>query len=94
MTCELLEVRCCCRPEKLLGWLPVPGLAFPGQSITFLVMPRPVFGRPTALAAFAAERLELPVALYRADDGTRRALKSEDTPIETLRLIPGFVENR
>lgn len=36
----------------------------------------------------------LPVAEIRLPGGVSRpALKSEETPIETLRLIPGFVEN-
>jgi hypothetical protein len=36
----------------------------------------------------------LPIAIFRAEDGREyAALKSEETPIETLRLMPGFVEN-
>src|SRR5687768_10097805 len=38
---ELIEVRCCCSPLKLLGWLPLPQSAdgVPGETVTFRVQP-------------------------------------------------------
>lgn len=91
----LIEVRCCCQPHKVLGWLPVYGehalerlgtiryLQQPGSHVEWLQSQRTV--------------LELPVALI----GQRcygvwlmwPALKGEETPIEELRKVRSFVEN-
>lgn len=97
-----IEVRCCCQPQKLLGWLPVPDTVQGGDIIAFTVRraswelaslnAQPVFFTPDIIA--------LPVAIFGEPaldaDGPRivkrLALKSEETPLERLRLIPGFRE--
>lgn len=98
-----IEVRCCCVPKKLLGWLEAPEeLVFEGSVLSFRIPPRcfqPV-GQP--LVFERAIDVRLPVAMFEAGylgqllsgGGERHlALKSEETPIELLRRVPGFVEN-
>jgi len=98
-----LEVRCCCQPQKLLGWLPAPDDVQIGQVIRFQVRPaRWVFARkssvPDATPQYEpVDTIALPVASLGAgylngEPITRLAFKSEETPIERLRLIPGFAE--
>lgn len=90
-----LEVRCCCDPSKLLGYLQVPArLAYTGAKIGIPVLegllleagqePRAQYGR-----------IDLEVGRVCAE-GERGeghlAVKSNDTSIEALRKIPGFEE--
>lgn len=43
----------------------------------------------------AYRSLELPIETIHLADGTERAaIKAEETPIEILRMIPGFIEKR
>lgn len=81
-----MEVRCCCVPKKLLGWVDIK------HKGSNTIMWPPAFsideaGEPRCI--------ELEVALFNPGDGTEpyHALKSGELPIETLRLIPGFKEN-
>jgi hypothetical protein len=96
-----LEVRCCCQPTKRLGWLPVPDDVHDGQIMRFAVSPArwmlaSIGGIPQRVAA---DIIELPVARFGTMDLsgvaiTKLALKSEETPIERLRLIRDFEEAR
>lgn len=82
----MIEVRCCCRPQKLLGWVPV---AYTSNGVARM--------RLSSSDAI----LELPVQAYHSPDTrsetftfiTRLAVKSEETPLEVLRLVRGFEEN-
>lgn len=100
MSLRRVEVRCCCQPKRLLGWLPVDELKiWEGSKVRFLVAPARTFRELGAapISELAVSTLELPIltaCLPDADGGRRLALKSEETPIETLRRIPGFVEAR
>jgi hypothetical protein len=89
-----IEVRCCCRPENVLGWLPVAEDVRAGELVSFVAShARWVLPSPTAAPRFEpADRITLTVALYQ--DGNRRgvALRSEDTPIARLRQIRCFRE--
>lgn len=90
-----MEVRCCCQPQKLLGWLPVPHPSpCRGMQVTFLVGRGAHYewraGEPVFLAA---QTVTLPIEQIVMPGDQHLALKSEETPIETLRQIPGFVEN-
>ncbi len=105
----ILEVRCCCRPEKLLGWLPVSDDVDvkEGVAVTFIIRPAhvrlldsAVFGPldgPLGVEHVPAEGVTLAIATYSAAPSGeweyRLAFKSEDTPLETLRRIPGFHEH-
>lgn len=101
----LLDVRCCCQPQKLLGWLPAPE---GGRSRRFVLRsPYPSGQRWTD---GAEEPTAIPINEVRLDvceffdapkngDGSRppwrdtqEAYKAEGVPLETLRLIPGFIE--
>jgi len=87
-----LEVRCCCQPRKLLGWLDVPErLAKAGTVIRFVVDE----GLRDQNGAPHYSQLALPVEWYRLSwaANAQLALKSEETPIEVLRRIGGFTEN-
>jgi len=98
------EVRCCCTPKKLLGWLDVPDeLLFEGNTISFRIPPRCYQPIGAALVFERAINVRLPVAMFRAGmplefaygiPDQHLALKSEETPIDLLRRVPGFVENQ
>ena len=98
-----MEVRCCCTPNKLLGTLPVPDAAGPGARIVYQVMkPRvrvpdpgaaPEGRRPPQIAFEVtrwAERRFGRDGCVNSTEGV--ALKHENVTLETLRLIPGFIE--
>ena len=81
-----MEVRCCCDAGKLLGTVPVSREYKPGDHVNFLyqVTPQPLM-------------LTLPVGQCFVQESPnvsrqKAAIKSMDTPIETLRKIPGFEE--
>jgi len=97
-----LEVRCCCQPRKLLGWLPVPiGVQpGPGVEVMFTVeQPRVEleglrFDERVRVRHIPGRRVTLPMAEWREGSEPRRlAFKSEETPVEDLRRIPGFSEH-
>jgi hypothetical protein len=106
-----LEVRCCCQPRKLLGWLPVPRgvVVAPGVTVAFVVerarlvrarVPRGRYGFPLEgterlddYTHIDARKVTLPIARWNHGRLTGLAYKSDDTPIEDLRQIEGFVEN-
>lgn len=79
----IMEVRCCCLPEKLLGHLDVaPGL----QRVRY-----PLLTSYNIHMDF--EVIELEVCEFVGDNGIfYKCLKARDIPIETLRKIPGFKE--
>lgn len=97
-----LEVRCCCRPQKLRGWLQVAvprgGLKC-GHVVTFVK-------RRTPKARELVIRDALPLVdqttLIKMEVGQIQgigrepylAIKSEHLELEELRLLPGFEENK
>lgn len=98
----LVEVRCCCQPVKLLGWINLPlETVMRRGSVSFVALeeaPR-VFGMSRDERC-ATQVISLPFADYINDFRHRDkhgrpvahpALKSNDYPLETLRKIPGFV---
>ncbi len=92
-----LEVRCCCQPRRLLGWLEIDGAAWDGRVVRLVVAvaaPWTVRRPPETPTLQLQHRVvSLPVAWFSEPGQPRRlALKSEETPIETLRRIPGFTE--
>jgi hypothetical protein len=103
-----LEIRCCCVPRKLLGWVDVPEhLARAGEVVRFhlrepvlLLAPPP--GHYFRVPAKAPQFLALQIDRYREnEDGPwpllpgpwRLAVKSHEHPIELLRRIPTFTVN-
>jgi len=85
-----LEVRCCCNPGKLLGWLDVPDTTSP--TFRFFLQPPPV-PRGSLTNCFRIEEVVLEIAyFYQKGVGERKAFKDNGLSIETLRRIPGFIE--
>lgn len=84
-----VEIRCCCRPEKLLGWVDVPDrLVIRDGSVSFALTEF----RARDGNDYVGDVLTLPFGRYSPHPlaETRLALKSEETPLETLKRIPGF----
>lgn len=83
-----LEVRCCCQPKKLLGWLTVPDARC--LSVSFCI--------PQRLLARTAKPVIVKLSLDQINceiDGelvSYRAIKAEGAPLKLLRKIPGFEE--
>lgn len=88
-----MEVRCCCNPERVLGWLPVPA----GVRDTLNVFLQGEVGFVAAMAQGMAPpplvvlQLEIRPVFSRSE--THLALKSMHKPVETFRRIRGFREN-
>lgn len=96
MDALLMEVRCCCDPGKLLGYLPVPKtLQRPGTQVAFT--PR------TSIASHFVPRtspvpdytVRLVVATFydSTPDGWPRSslvLKSMDFPLDVLRTLANW----
>lgn len=81
------EVRCCCAPQKLLGWIEWPD----SMRIARFALVSPL-GTTTWRASI--ESVELVLADYAEDGRAYKAVKADGVPIEKLRRIPGFVENK
>ena len=84
----LLEVRCCCQPQKLRGHLEVADhLVREGRRLAF-----PIFQRPPGPydPNLKVEHVSLEVATFIEGGFGYLALKSEDIPVETLRQLRNF----
>lgn len=90
MRVQMMEVRCCCRPQKLLGWLPVAE----GQRQVQYLVREPMRVNINATEEQRTRLITLPVAEFHPAAGGAPyfALKSEETPLEDLRLLPSFRE--
>lgn len=87
-----LEVRCCCQPRRLLGWLEVPDPGAPSVVVPVVSL-NSVDGSPVQRPEPSFSTFTLPLANLRDEVGhMRRAVKAEGMSIETLRSVPGFVE--
>lgn len=88
---ENVEVRCCCDPARLLGWLRVPA----GQlRITFFGFNPLTVAKPEEnVPPVVSERFEMSVAMVHINGLPRFAFNSNETPIEHLRRLPNFTEN-
>jgi hypothetical protein len=99
MSTVSLEIRSCCVPRKLLGWVDVPEhLARAGEVVRFPLMePVLLVGPPPGHRARARTPLYLPLEIHRYREneaaGWCLAVKSHEHPIELLRHIPTFTEN-
>jgi hypothetical protein len=96
-----LEIRCCCVPRKLLGWVDVPEhLARAGEVVRFhlrepVLLLAPPAGHYLRVPAKAPQYLALQIDRYRESEAgsLRLAVKSHEHPIELLRRIPTFTAN-
>lgn len=75
---RMLEVRCCCTPDKLLGWLPAPQY---GRAQKFLLRGESPLGF-----------LRLEVCRFSYFGRIHNAFKAESVDISVLRQIPQFIE--
>ncbi len=86
-----LEVRCCCQPQKLLGFITVePGATFVQRAL--IVDPPSGFASMFSVAPVACEKqVRLPVQEIYTDTGRRyRAVKAEGVSLDVLLRVPGF----
>lgn len=92
-----LEVRCCCDVMKLMGWIPVPyqvhelppTIRLPLLATMSVGAIPPVTTRHGVIDLFVGR---FAYGSGRRTLGAERALKADGIPIETLRLIQGFIE--
>lgn len=86
----MLDVRCCCEPLKLLGWLPAPDGVFAGDSQTFLlrhpVMPPPCIVPKDCITLQIAKW----VTLFAEDDPTILALRKLSGDAAVKRISGGL----
>jgi len=75
-----VEVRCCCNPERLIGWLEVPA----DRDMRFYTR---------AHWREAVTTVTIPIARIFIGARSYPAFKSNEVPMETLRMIPCFTEN-
>jgi hypothetical protein len=84
------EVRCCCRPDKLLGWLGWPAVA---TSIEFTLRGAVPCRFTPAGVVTAKDRIRLALKTVTHPDGRKYAVVNADgLPVETLRRVSGFVD--
>ncbi len=94
-----LEVRCCCTPGKLLGWIDWPddmrsSVRLPVvSSMTVEEGFLKISGDMTESVPYESAVLTLCDFRKEALSRPYKAVKSNDVPIEVLRKIPGFQEN-
>ena len=99
------EVRCCCRPEKLVGWLEMPERE---KGVFTVPLVAVNYWDASSNGRLEALRLEVDILstaavniadlLHENDEFLPKitgykAIKAEDVPIETLKRIPGFIPN-
>ncbi len=90
-----MEVRCCCDPSRLLGYLPVqyPLMSFVRYWVSKSAMP--VEGFTCDLPSAKMRYVELSLAFYAPIGETPyRCVKADGVTMELLRSIPEFVEKR
>lgn len=87
----IYEVRCCCKPEKLLGHVDTEVLVGHGVRLVFLLAPLSAtdIGRPETLHTEVAQ---INIPTFGGDYHGYLAIKSNDYPIETWRRVAGFKE--
>lgn len=93
-----LEVRCCCQPQKLLGWLTVPdarrkSVAFRLSQRVYRLVGHRLVGHAASIeprtVVLPIEQINYEVAGVEV---SYRAIKAEGAPLELLRRIPQFEE--
>jgi len=89
-----VQVRCCCDPGRLLGWVPLPFGARrePGVLVSFK-LPIVLEWRPLPESPVVRDPgvVQLELAEYAQGEERGLAFKSNDLPLEQLQAIPGFI---
>lgn len=90
---EWLEVRCCCVPKKLLGWLEAP-LNARNIALAAVIAPGASFGVIENIASTEVHtNYVLPIQLIEVDGLKYRAIKAEGVTEEQLKRFSGFRPN-
>jgi hypothetical protein len=87
------EVRCCCQPKKLLGWLDIPAVS--GNSVVLALSSTCTWDPAAAdiTVGDAVRTVTLPIATIAVPGrGSYRAIKAEGVSMEVLRQVRGFTE--
>ena len=84
-----MEVRCCCQPQKLLGWFEC--FREPqGNSVNLVRTQR--WGYRETFGDVVVGNVTLPIEVIQHEDGRKyRAIKAEGMTIDELREIQGFI---
>ena len=85
----MMEVRCCCTPQNLLGYLPSPADVRHRQRVTFLTDDGvSIFSEPQSVESLmAVPTIELEVKELRVGGF---AYSSDGHSLEEIQEIPGF----
>lgn len=75
-------IRCCCTPNKVLGWIEGPADVPAWLVLGYMKWPG---DKP--------QKHRIEVREFQQGHSTERAVYSEDRPIEFWRAVPGFQEN-
>lgn len=87
---RIFEVRCCCQPQQILGYLPVPDSA--KTSVTY-ALSHQLGGWPEQIRFDLAEIVESYMNEYGDTVHDRHlAIKAEGITLETLKRIGSFSE--
>ena len=85
-----MEVRRCCGPTKLLGWMNADDSA---HGVLVIFNNSVDIGFKGSPFKHVFERFELPISEYRDENGIKSfAVKADGLPIEKLRRIKSFIE--
>jgi hypothetical protein len=92
----VIEVRCCCLPNKLLGWIDVKEPLVRGQIYTFPYTEtvEATFCGAEIVPISKGYSVGLQLERITVNEEKYLAFKSEETPLETLRKLPNFTENK
>ena len=100
------EVRCCCNPDKLIGWLETPprgegkfNVYFEHNDEKHAVVLEVANFFPAMLNRFTDADLNEAPTKHSLFQGTSclssyPAIKDNYVPLETLKSIPGFIANK
>lgn len=80
---KTFPVRCCCEPQKILGYIDLPQAGGAIRRVPFRPSPQPVTLRQHTIA------LRL---FWSRENGYEFAVHSDDRPLEFWRTIEGFRE--
>lgn len=88
-----MEVRCCCQPKKLLGWLPVPAVGV--RQVVIPCLPASMLSQQAAegqrVSGFSQKLL--PVESITVDGEAFKAIKAEGMEMAELKKIKAFIPN-
>lgn len=96
---RMMEVRCCCQPKKVLGWLPVPddveeGMTMAYAGVSRLPSPTDLWMDCAPVTCKSIPVVQLKVARIAVGESSWLAMKGEGMTVEQLRTLVRFEESR